>query len=292
MLAEGAHIACQGRAALPATACKVAAAAASCTHLPQPAPLTPLHPLQQFNPTALSKGKLQDNNEFMQWFYGYWESVVSGQEIEYDAVGRRQAAKSGDWKKVGAGGGCWWLRQWWTAGWQQHIEGWRGELLPQLAGSSLHSACLPSHLLCALQFSLGGAGARQASSTIPAVRRAGAAPVAPRAAAAAASKVPLQRVGAKAAPTSAPSRTSSASMEQLEQAQQDAEAMREQVRGAMRRAGEGAALQKTCGTGCCCWARRCREHAHDNSRLCLCKASASQLPNPNALPCAVPLRFR
>lgn len=60
-------------------------------------------PLQQFNPTALSKGKLQDNNEFMQWFKGYWDSRVGGQEVEYDAVGARQACKSGDWKKVGAG---------------------------------------------------------------------------------------------------------------------------------------------------------------------------------------------
>jgi hypothetical protein len=183
-----------------------------------------LHPLQQFNPTALSKGKLQDNNEFMQWFYGYWESVVSGQEIEYDAVGRRQAAKSGDWKKVGCcagAGGC-------TSG------GWPAAVRKAAEGGWLKAcvrparAPLPSALL---QFSLGGAATRQASSTIPAVRRAGAAPVAPRAAAAAASKVPLQRVGAKAAPSSAPSRTSSASMEQLEQAQQDAEAMREQVGG-------------------------------------------------------------
>lgn len=29
--------------------------------------------LQVFLPEALSKGKLQDNNEFMQWFYGYWQ---------------------------------------------------------------------------------------------------------------------------------------------------------------------------------------------------------------------------
>lgn len=30
-------------------------------------------PPQVFLPEALSKGKLQDNNEFMQWFYGYWQ---------------------------------------------------------------------------------------------------------------------------------------------------------------------------------------------------------------------------
>lgn len=32
-----------------------------------------LHPCQVFLPEALSKGKMQDNNEFMQWFYGYWQ---------------------------------------------------------------------------------------------------------------------------------------------------------------------------------------------------------------------------
>lgn len=134
---------------------------------------------RQFNPTALSKGKLQDNNEFMQWFFGYWDSVVSGQEVDYEGVARRQAAKSGDWKKFSLGAGA-------------------------------------------------GAGARQAPGTIPAVRRGSAAPAAPRAAPAAASKVPLQRMGAKAA-SSGPSRASSASTEQLEQAQQDAETLREQV---------------------------------------------------------------
>ena len=135
------------------------------TRTPNPRPCT--HSLQQFNPTALSKGKLQDNNEFMQWFYGYWESVVSGQEIEYDAVGRRQAAKSGDWKKVGCcagAGGC-------TSG------GWPAAVRKAAEGGWLKAcvrparAPLPSALL---QFSLGGAATRQASSTIPAVRCAGA----------------------------------------------------------------------------------------------------------------------
>ena len=51
---------------------------------------------------ALSKGKLQDNNEFMQWFKGYWDSVTGGYAIEdYDPVSRRQICKTGDWKKVG-----------------------------------------------------------------------------------------------------------------------------------------------------------------------------------------------
>lgn len=33
------------------------------------------HRPQEFSPSALSKGKMQDNNEFMQWFYGYWQQV-------------------------------------------------------------------------------------------------------------------------------------------------------------------------------------------------------------------------
>lgn len=55
-----------------------------------------------FNVKALSKGKRQDNNEFMQWFKGYWDHVTGGQDFaaEYDAVARRQLCKTGDWKKV------------------------------------------------------------------------------------------------------------------------------------------------------------------------------------------------
>ena len=55
-----------------------------------------------FNVSQLSKGKRQDNNEFMQWFKGYWDSVAVGQDVaaDYDAVGRRALCKSGDWKKV------------------------------------------------------------------------------------------------------------------------------------------------------------------------------------------------
>ncbi|KFM28268.1 Microtubule-associated protein RP/EB family member 1 [Auxenochlorella protothecoides] len=56
-----------------------------------------------FNVAALSKGKLQDNNEFMQWFKGYWDSVTGGLEIDdYDALARRQSCKTGDWKKWSA----------------------------------------------------------------------------------------------------------------------------------------------------------------------------------------------
>lgn len=58
-----------------------------------------------FNPTALSKGKLQDNQEFMQWFYGYWQQVTGGVPIDdYDPIARRQQCRSGDWKKFSVGG--------------------------------------------------------------------------------------------------------------------------------------------------------------------------------------------
>lgn len=44
----------------------------------------------------------------MQWFKGYWDSVTGGQDIasEYDAVGRRQMCKTGDWKKFSVGAGA------------------------------------------------------------------------------------------------------------------------------------------------------------------------------------------
>lgn len=62
-----------------------------------------------FNVNQLSKGKPQDNNEFMQWFKGYWDSVSGGQDLgaNYNAVARRQISKTGDWKKMslGEGGG-------------------------------------------------------------------------------------------------------------------------------------------------------------------------------------------
>lgn len=58
-----------------------------------------------FNVNQLSKGKRQDNNEFMQWFKGYWDSVSGGQDLgaSYDAVARRNICKTGDWKKFSLG---------------------------------------------------------------------------------------------------------------------------------------------------------------------------------------------
>lgn len=56
-----------------------------------------------FNVNQLSKGKRQDSIEFMQWFKGYWDSVMGGEEVEYDGVGRRQMCKTGDWKKFSVG---------------------------------------------------------------------------------------------------------------------------------------------------------------------------------------------
>ena len=60
-----------------------------------------------FNVNQLSKGKRQDSIEFMQWFKGYWDSVAGGEDVggEYDAVGRRQSCKTGDWKKFSTGVG-------------------------------------------------------------------------------------------------------------------------------------------------------------------------------------------
>lgn len=54
-----------------------------------------------FNVSQLSKGKRQDNNEFMQWFKGYWDSITGGQDVaaDYNAVARRNVCKTGDWKK-------------------------------------------------------------------------------------------------------------------------------------------------------------------------------------------------
>ena len=56
-----------------------------------------------FNVNQLSKGKRQDSIEFMQWFKGYWDEYSGGEDLasQYDAVGRRQLCKTGDWKKVG-----------------------------------------------------------------------------------------------------------------------------------------------------------------------------------------------
>ena len=58
-----------------------------------------------FNVNQLSKGKRQDNNEFMQWFKGYWDHISGGQDLgaSYDALARRQVCKTGDWKKFSLG---------------------------------------------------------------------------------------------------------------------------------------------------------------------------------------------
>ena len=94
------------------------------------------------------------------------------------------------------------------------------------------SWCLPHNAPnSALQFSLGAGGAAAPAAKIAAVRR-GPAPTAPRAGAAAA-KVPLARAAApRAGAGSAPaSRSASASLEQLEAAQQEVAALQEQVGG-------------------------------------------------------------
>ena len=61
-----------------------------------------------FNVSQLSKGKRQDNNEFMQFMKGYFDSVTGGQDVaaDYDAVGRRSVCKTGDWKKFSLGEGA------------------------------------------------------------------------------------------------------------------------------------------------------------------------------------------
>ncbi|KDD72427.1 hypothetical protein H632_c3361p0, partial [Helicosporidium sp. ATCC 50920] len=57
-----------------------------------------------FNVQALSKGKLQDNNEFMQFLKGYWDERTGGQAVtDYDAVARRCASKTGDWRRFSCG---------------------------------------------------------------------------------------------------------------------------------------------------------------------------------------------
>ena len=103
-----------------------------------------------------------------QWFKGYWDDITGGQEIDdYDAVGRRQLCKTGDWKKVGQGAGAG------RAG--AGVVSMRQSLTPPCVkrqGQRL-LACLP---LPAPQFSMGtGVGAPRAAAaaggTIPAVRR-------------------------------------------------------------------------------------------------------------------------
>ena len=65
------------------------------------------HVDRAFTVSQLSKGKRQDNMEFMQFLFGYWQEAVStgGGMVEgYDAVGRRERmCKTGDWKKFSVG---------------------------------------------------------------------------------------------------------------------------------------------------------------------------------------------
>lgn len=60
-----------------------------------------------FHVAQLSKGKRQDNMEFMQFLYGYWQETVAngGGMVEgYDAVGRRERlCKTGDCRKFSTG---------------------------------------------------------------------------------------------------------------------------------------------------------------------------------------------
>jgi RP/EB family microtubule-associated protein len=67
-----------------------------------------VHVDRAFNVSQLSKGKRQDNNEFMQFMKGYFDSVTGGQDVaaDYDAVGRRSICKTGDWKKFSLGEGA------------------------------------------------------------------------------------------------------------------------------------------------------------------------------------------
>lgn len=189
--------------------------------------------------------------------------VTGGQEYDYDAIGVRQACKSGDWKKARVGWADMPLRGCRLPGLDEgqgnavllwHAYGWTAHCTPRTSP----------------QFSLGesgGASGGRTGGTIAAVRR-GPAPVAPRAAAAA--KVPLSRGASlkSGGGSAAVSRTTSASasLEQLEAAHQEAEALREQV---------GAPL----GTGG--WAPR--RLAADSSTLLL--HAPAVLPAPShALP--------
>jgi microtubule-associated protein, RP/EB family len=58
-----------------------------------------------FNVRQLTKGKLQDNVEFLQWFKGYFDDVTGPAFVtDYNAIERRQLCKSGDWKRFSLAG--------------------------------------------------------------------------------------------------------------------------------------------------------------------------------------------
>lgn len=58
--------------------------------------------LQSMDVNKLIKARPLDNMEFMQWFKAYFDSQTGGHPVEYDAVARRAACKTGDIKGLGA----------------------------------------------------------------------------------------------------------------------------------------------------------------------------------------------
>ena len=58
--------------------------------------------VQPVDVNKLVKGRPLDNMEFMQWFKSYWDSRLGSQHLNYDAVGRRNLAKSGAMKGAGS----------------------------------------------------------------------------------------------------------------------------------------------------------------------------------------------
>lgn len=115
----------------------------------------------------------------LQWFKGYWDEVTGGHDItDYDAAGRRQLCKTGDWKRVGGRGGqCGQSPGTWSSC-MKACPAFQADLAtlslplgqPELSGQgTTHGASPPPQFTTA-----GGAAApRAAAGTIPAVRRTG-----------------------------------------------------------------------------------------------------------------------